>query len=54
MIHLDTNLIIGAIDASDLHHPAARRVLSGPGPFAASAVAGGFPREREKFLRMVP
>jgi len=39
MIHLDTNLIIGVIDASDLHHPAARRVLSGPGPFAASAVA---------------
>jgi len=39
MIHLDTNLIIGAGDATDAHHATAHRVLSGPGPFAASAVA---------------
>ncbi len=39
MIHLDTNLIIGAGDATDAHHAIAHRVLSGPGPFAASAVA---------------
>lgn len=39
MTHLDTNLLIGSGDATDLHHTTARRVLSGPGPFAASAVA---------------
>lgn len=39
MIHLDANLIIGAGDATDMHHDTARLVLSGPGPFAASSVA---------------
>ena len=39
MIHLDTNLLIGAGDTADRHHPTARRVLAGPGPFGCSAVA---------------
>ena len=38
MIHLDTNLLIGAIDTADEHHPTARRVLAGRGPFACSSV----------------
>jgi predicted nucleic acid-binding protein len=36
MIHLDTNLLIGAEDPTDPHH---RQVLSRPDAFACSAVA---------------
>jgi predicted nucleic acid-binding protein len=39
MIHLDTNLLIGALDESDGQHQFARRVLAHPGPFFCSAVA---------------
>ena len=39
MIHLDTNLLIGAGDTADQHHLTARRVLEGAGPFACSSVA---------------
>ncbi|MCX6879321.1 MAG: PIN domain-containing protein [Verrucomicrobia bacterium] len=39
MIHLDTNLLIGAEDPSDAHHQTTRRVLARPDSFACSAVA---------------
>lgn len=39
MIHLDTNLLIGAEDTTDPHHFAARRVFAGSGPFGCSSVA---------------
>jgi len=39
MIHLDTNLLIGALDGSDGQHQFARQVLARPGPFFCSAVA---------------
>ena len=39
MIHLDTNLLIGAGDTADEHYLTARRVLAGAGPFGCSAVA---------------
>lgn len=38
MIHLDSNLLIGAEDEEDAHHHMARKVLSLPGPFACSSV----------------
>ena len=39
MIHLDTNLLIAAIDAAHPHHRHARRALSISKPAAAAAVA---------------
>lgn len=39
MIHLDTNLLIGAGDAADIHHAAARRVFGKSIPVAASSPA---------------
>ena len=39
MIHLDANLLIALIKKSDAHHPAAGRVIAGPGPFGCSSVA---------------
>ena len=39
MIHLDTNLLIAASDASNVHHATARRVLACDELFAASAIA---------------
>ena len=39
MIHLDANLLIALIKKSDVHHPAAARVIAGPGPFGCSSVA---------------
>lgn len=38
MIHLDTNVLIAAGDALNVHHQAARNFLSAPGVFAASTV----------------
>ena len=39
MIHLDANLLIALIKKSDVHHPAAGRVIAGSGPFGCSSVA---------------
>ncbi len=39
MIHLDASLLIALIKKSDVHHPAAARVIGGPGPFGCSSVA---------------
>ncbi len=39
MIHLDTNLLIGALDESDDQHQFARQILAHPGLFFCSAVA---------------
>jgi predicted nucleic acid-binding protein len=38
MIHLDTNLLIGAEDPTDPHHQTSRRVLAHPDALACSAV----------------
>lgn len=39
MIHLDTNVLIGAEDPTDPHHQASRRVLAHSDALACSAVA---------------
>jgi predicted nucleic acid-binding protein len=39
MIHLDTCLLIAAVDASDAHHPLARLLAARQDPLATSAVA---------------
>jgi predicted nucleic acid-binding protein len=39
MIHLDTNLLIAAVNAGDLHHGTARRLAARELLFATSAIA---------------
>ncbi len=38
MIHLDTNLLIGVQDTTDLHHPISLKVFGAGDHFACSAV----------------